>query len=161
MGDEPKDPPRKPWEYVDDLVRDQAAREIATAEARREQLRPRTSLRYTLPLVALLAALAAWLGLRPTTPPEVLTPREQDASQRLTIYLTAQAVQHYRDSTGVLPPSLGPLGLAEDGVAYEPRDSAYVLRVTATLHVLEYRSGDDLAPFAAADTILRNFQERR
>ena len=145
-------PPKKPWEYLDEVRKDAEAKAAAgMAPARRR----RSQLLWLVPLFLVLAVMAVRQRMHPRPAPAVFTPVEEEASARFGIYLAVQAVKAYRDSAGVLPRSLSAVGLDGDGVEYVAGDSAFVLRTRLGARTISYRSGDDLAPYAGAYTTLR------
>ncbi len=145
-------PPKKPWEFVDEVRRDADAM-VADAA------RPRAPLRTRLPWLSLLLVVLVVLNVlewrRPRVAPQAFTSAEEEASARFGIYLAQQAVIHYRDSAGRLPPSLAAAGLEGGDIAYHAADSIFTLEARVGPNVYAYRFGQDLTPFSGAYTTLR------
>ncbi|MGH7569866.1 MAG: hypothetical protein ACREL9_13025, partial [Gemmatimonadales bacterium] len=126
----------------------------AKQEARRPRERSRAwVIVLGLPLVL---GLTGWNLLRVRERPVVFTATQVDAGVRFKIYLAVQAVETYRQSLGRLPPDLGAVGMDGDGLTYRRTDSTYTIAAeagagsdgAAGTPLYEYRSGDDLTPFA-------------
>lgn len=139
-------------QIVADIVREKAE---AAAEQRRAAAPPRRRSRGLLlgVLAALFFGLSGWNLLRSETP-EPFTPEQQEASLRVHVFLTTQALEAYRDSAGVYPPTLAAIDMDAPGLAYVPSESSYALVAAAGPVRLTYRRGDDLARFAAAVGVL-------
>lgn len=105
-------------------------------------------------LIGFMLAVTVWNVVVNTRPPQVFTPAQVEASTRFRIYLLAQDIEAYRDSTGRLPVGLDVLGQGQDGVTYVTEGSAYYLTAFVGTERIRYRSGDDLAPFASAYELL-------
>ncbi|MGH7547324.1 MAG: hypothetical protein ACREMM_04015 [Gemmatimonadales bacterium] len=137
-------------EILIDLVKQRVEE---TRDARAAALaRPRRARQplYLLGLVGLFLGLTGWNVVRATDPPAVYSPQEWEASLRFRIYLAAQAVEAYRESTGALPTTLAALGIDDEGFSLVPGDSTYTIVAQHAPQRLSYRRGDDLAPFASA-----------
>jgi hypothetical protein len=80
----------------------------------------------------------------------VFTPAELDAGSRFKIFLAAQALEAYRDSTGTWPESLEIVGFANEGLTYEVEDTTYIIQTTVAGAPVVYRSGDNLDFFRDA-----------
>jgi hypothetical protein len=118
----------------------------------RGQKRPR----YRM-LGSLVGILVIVLGLnvvRALTAPDPFTPSEEHASAMLTVYLVAQGVEAFRDSTGFLPASLESLDLDEEGLEYTVRGQSYTLGYALDGVSASYRAGEGFAPFVSAIEVL-------
>jgi hypothetical protein len=144
----------------DELERKQAVadimkREKEAVQAASERRHPR--IRSLLPLLLSLApvflGLTIWNILRASGEP-VIAPQDLEASVRFSIYLTAQELNAYQDSSGSLPPSLTVVGMEDDGIVYARGEAGYVLSARVGERVLQYRQGDSWASFAAAYDLL-------
>lgn len=114
--------------------------------ARRQRMR-RTLVFGLLPAFLLLLG---WNLTRGSTPPQVFTPAELDAGSRFKIFLAAQALKAYRDSTGSWPGSLDAVGFGNEGLTYEIVDTGYVIQTTVGGAPVFYRSGENLDFFRDA-----------
>ena len=101
-------------------------------------------------LTPVLLALTAWNAYTMMRTPDAFTPPVEAEAARFTIYLIAQSVEEYRDSAGVLPPSLEYLDLDEDGIEYARLDDSYTLTATIGDNRIVYRAGEDLQQFWVA-----------
>jgi hypothetical protein len=95
-------------------------------------------------LGALFLGLSAWSLVRGDPNPEPFTPEQQDASLRLQVYLAVQALEAYRDSAGVYPPTLAAVDAEDAALVYLPSDSSYTIVAAAGPVHLTYHQGDDL-----------------
>ena len=131
-----------------------------------EDLRERRELRRAAPrkrryrvMVMLFVVLAVLVGanlIRALNAPVPFTRAEEEAAARFTIFLVVQGIAAFRDSLGVLPRDLATAELDESGLSYVASgDSAYTLSYQDGDLSLTYRSGESLAPFAAAYDALR------
>jgi hypothetical protein len=129
--------------------------ELEAAEANRPAVPKKRS---RLPLLAVLCAvfvgLTAWNVVRLLRDPPVFAPALEEEATRFTIYLVAQAVEEYRDSTATLPASLELIRMDEDGIVYAPANSTYTLWATIGGTRVEYRAGEDLTRFRDAYAVL-------
>jgi hypothetical protein len=123
-----------------EILRQKAAEDLRRAAPRRR--RSRAVLLGVLG--ALFLGLSAWNLVRGDPHPEPFTPEQQDASLRLQVYLAAQALELYRDSTGVYPPTLSVVDADQAGLVYLPSDSSYTIVAAAGPVQLTYQQGDDL-----------------
>jgi len=152
----PKDPNQTPRQLASELVqsiikdkadeRERGQARVQDQGARRERLRRI----LVFGLLPAFLVLLGWNLTRGAKPPEVFTPAEIDAGSRFKIYLAAQALRVYRDSTGVWPPSLDVVGFGNEGLTYQVVDTAYVIQTTIGGAPFSYRSGDDLTFFRDA-----------
>jgi hypothetical protein len=136
-------------DYVADILKQDAA---AAAERASVRVRPPRKQfgRWLIVLAPVFVALTAWNVIRLTRSPELVTPTEEAAAIRFSIYLVAQEIEGYRREHGVLPPSLEEINADIEGVTYSPADTGYVLSGTAAGETITYRSGADLTPFWSA-----------
>jgi hypothetical protein len=95
-------------------------------------------------LGALFLGLSAWNLVRRDPNPEPFTPEQQDASLRLQVYLAVQALEVYRDSAGVYPPTLATVDADQASLIYLPSGSSYTIVAAAGPVHLTYHEGDDL-----------------
>jgi len=113
----------------------------------RTERRPRK--RFVIALAILLVGLtAANVRAARTTGPQ--NPAEEAVAARGLIYLIVQGLDDYRDSTGILPPSLEAVGLDEQGIEYRASDTAYILTANVTGGALVYQAGQDHGAYRAA-----------
>ena len=101
-------------------------------------------------LLPVLVGLTAWNVMRMTGDTEVFSPSLEEASAKFTIYLIAQAVEEYRDSTSVLPDNLEMIEMDEENVIYVPLGSTYTLTASVGNTQLVFQQGEDLAWFGEA-----------
>jgi hypothetical protein len=105
--------------------------------------------RFVIALAIVLAGLtAANLRAARTTGPH--NPAEEAVAARGLMYLSVHGIERYRDSTGVLPPSLEAVGLDERGIEYRARDTAYILTAHVAGGAIVYQYGQDLGAYRAA-----------
>jgi hypothetical protein len=113
--------------------------------------------RLWIPLTALFffgfalysyAARPEWIwGPQPDPNAELAT---HDPDMRVAIFLLAQKILAYRDSTGAVPTSLAQIGEKVDGVGYVPlTDTSFSLRYEAEHPIIYYSTG-------SANEFLRN-----
>jgi hypothetical protein len=80
----------------------------------------------------------------------------EEASRRFSIYLIAEGIQAFRDSTGTLPATLEDIGLDEEGIAYRTNGQTYrIISLEGTKSII-YVEGDDPNHFATAFTVLES-----
>lgn len=115
-----------------------------------------TSRRVLAVCLVVLAALTTWNVINFSRVPKVVSQVFEEESARFHIYLVAQAIDDYRDSTRMLPASLDAIGADEDEISYEPMDSTYVLTAAVGPTRLTYRAGEDLSRYRDAYTKLLN-----
>ena len=139
-------------EYVAEIMR-------RHSEDARQPTRPPRRRRGPRPAIVagLAAAFLALVGVNVYLAghePEVVSPAQEEASARLTVYLVAQSIQAYRNSARTLPHSLVALGVDGPGITYAPTDTAYTLTVEIGATRLTYRSGESLESYRAAAAML-------
>ena len=78
------------------------------------------------------------------------TPSEEEADAYFSIFLAAEAVNAFRDSTGNLPTALAPLGADEEGFDYWTDGDLYSLTFDLGDYAVAYQSGEALLPYATA-----------
>lgn len=105
--------------------------------------------RFVLALAILLAGLTA-ANLRAARTIGPHNPAEEAVAARGLMYLIVHGIERYRDSTGVLPPSLEAVGLDERGIEYRARDTAYMITADVAGGAIVYQYGQDLAAYRAA-----------
>ncbi len=106
--------------------------------------------------LAILVPLTIWNVIQLTRVPVSISNIIEEESTRFSIYLAAQAIEEYRDSTGALPPSLEMLGAEEEEIIYEPADTTYVLSASVGKLNLVYHMGDDLTSYREAYDIMQS-----
>jgi len=137
-------------DYVAEIMRQRAANAPKPGGPRRAGPRP-----ALLALLAvLLLSLIAWNLTAGRRQPVVVSPDQEEASAQLTVYLVAQAIETYRDTTRTLPRNLEDLGVDGVGITYTPGGSTYTLTVEIGGTQLTYRSGESLEPYRAAAEVL-------
>ncbi|NNG17776.1 MAG: hypothetical protein HKM89_14980 [Gemmatimonadales bacterium] len=105
--------------------------------------------RFVIALAILLAGLTA-ANLRAARATGPHNPAEEAVAARGLIYLIVHGVEEYRDSTGLLPPSLEAVGLDEQGIEYRAKDTSYMLTANLTGGAIVYQNGQDLGAYRAA-----------
>jgi hypothetical protein len=115
---------------------------------------------YFVGALPLLLGLTAWNVLRAANQPPVFNADERESVIRLQMYIAAQGIEAYRDSTGRWPRDLRAVGMDDAGLVYEVRDGSFAISDTSTTVPLTYRRGDPLAPFAAGYAELKHSSER-
>jgi hypothetical protein len=80
----------------------------------------------------------------------VFTRAEEDAGVRLKIYLAAQAVRAYRDSTRRWPITLGEVGFEQEGLRYRRIDNTFEISDTNSVIPFTYRGDEDPDFFRSA-----------
>jgi hypothetical protein len=76
------------------------------------------------------------------------------ASSRFDIYIIAQGLQEYRDSTGAFPATLEEADLDEEGIEYVTSGASYRLIAVEDSTSLVYTEGADLSRIEAAFKVL-------
>ena len=139
-------------ELVHSIMKDKVEeRERARGKAQDEGTRQQRMRRILVfGLLPAFLVLLGWNLTRGGEPPQVFTPAELDAGSRFKIFLAAQALKAYRDSTGTWPASLDVVGFANEGLTYEVVDTTYVIQATVGGAPVVYRSGDNLDFFRDA-----------
>jgi mRNA-degrading endonuclease toxin of MazEF toxin-antitoxin module len=141
---------REAKEYVAEIMRQRAVNAPKPGGPRRAGPRPA----LLAVLAVLLVSLIAWNLTAGRRQPVVVSPDKVEASARLTVYLVAQAIETYRDTTRTLPRNLEDLGVDGVGITYTPDRSTYTLAVEIGGTQLTYRSGESLEPYRAAAEVL-------
>jgi hypothetical protein len=147
-------PPAESREYLEEIMKQEV--EDSRQRQRIRRMRGRKNPRYKA-LGILLLVLVILIGLnvvRVLTAPDPFTPAQEAASAGLTVYLVAQGLEAYRDSTGFLPTDLESLDLDEEGLRYTVQDPGYVLQYQEEGLTVSYRSGESLTPLIAAYDVL-------
>lgn len=143
------------------MERAQALVDVMKEEAEKAQARrsrhPRGPLALRRYLVLALVALATlyvfyaspdWVDGETDAP--VVTPSQEMAGVRLSLYLQAHKIEVFRARTGRLPQALEEAGTVEPGVVYvRPGDGSYLLEGTEGTAFLTYISGEPLEYFVA------------
>lgn len=123
----------------------------AQAAERPEPTKKRRS--WITALVVLLPTfigLTAWNVMQMTGDTEVFSPSLEEASAKFTIYLIAQAVEEYRDSTSVLPDNLEMIDMDEENVIYVRLGSTYTLTASVGDSQIVFQQGEDLEWYGEA-----------
>ncbi len=141
---------REAKEYVAEIMRQHAANAPKPGGPRRAGPRPA----LLAVLAVLLVSLIAWNLSAGRRQPVVVSPEKVEASAQLTIYIVAQAIETYRDTTRTMPRNLEDLGVDGVGITYTPARSTYTLTVEIDGTQLTYRSGESLEPYRAAAEVL-------
>jgi hypothetical protein len=152
-------PPPESREYLEDIMKQEVedSEERRRIRAQRGQKQPRYKM-----LSAILGILVVVLGLnvaRALTAPDPFTESEEHASAMLTVYLVAQGVEAFRDSTGFLPADLESLDLDEEGLEYTVQGQSYSLQYALDGVSASYRAGESFAPFASAIDVLEGVEQ--
>lgn len=145
--------------------REQYVSEIMEIDAKAtEGPEPTKKKRSWMPALVILfpvfVALTVWNVIRIAKDPVVFPPALEEASARFTIYLIAQAVEEYRDSTASLPPDLASIDMDEEEIDYAVLDSTYTLTATVGRTMIVYRQGEDLTWYEDAFHELAEAAER-
>jgi hypothetical protein len=145
--------------------RDQYVSEIMEIDAQAAEVPdlPKKKRSWVPVLVVLLpvfVALTVWNVVRLSREPAAFPPALEEASARFTIYLIAQAVEDYRDSTAALPPDLATIDMDEEEIDYAVLDSTYTLTTTVGRTVIVYEQGEDLTSYGDAFQELAEAAER-
>ncbi len=78
----------------------------------------------------------------------------EEASRRFSVYLIAEGIQAYRDSTGALPATLGKIGLDEEGIAYRTDGSTYRLVTLEGPYSIVFVDGENTDQLKSAFAVL-------
>jgi myo-inositol-hexaphosphate 3-phosphohydrolase len=78
----------------------------------------------------------------------------EKASVRFSIYLIAEGLQAYRDSTGTLPATLREADLDEEGIEYVTNGSTYRLVALDGSNSIVYVEGDSPKRYGTAFNVL-------
>lgn len=154
----PKEPTQTRRELASELVHSIMKDKVEERERQRgqgqaqDQVARRERMRRILVfgLLPAFLVLLGWNLTRGGTPLQVFTPAELDAGSRFKIFLAAQALKAYRDSTGEWPASLDAVGFGGEGLTYALADTTYTIQTTIGGAPVVYRSGDDLQFFRDA-----------
>lgn len=102
-------------------------------------------------LVGLLAAvcIAAWIAPYPAaTAPAPVDPKVERASSRMTLFLAAQSVTHFRAVRGRLPTSLAEAGVESALIVFNPGlDGSFTLSTHVRGQSVSYDSSVPLQSF--------------
>jgi hypothetical protein len=145
--------------------RDQYVSEIMEIDAKAAEVpEPLKKKRSWVPVLVVLlpvfVALTVWNVVRLSREPAAFPPALEEASARFTIYLIAQAVEDYRDSTAALPPDLATIDMDEEEIDYVALDSTYMLTTTVGRTMIVYKEGEDLKWYEDAFQDLAEAAER-
>ena len=102
-------------------------------------------------LLPVLVGLTTWNVLTMTRATRSPAPPIESEAARLTLYVVAQAVDEYRDSSGVLPTTLSHVGFGDEGIEYARLDGSYTLTANIGANRIVYRAGEDLAEYWVAN----------
>ena len=131
-------------------VMEKAAEDAARAPDRKRLTKNNKAWYVLVVLLTLLIGLTIWNIVRASSDVDLFSQAENLNGARLTVILTAQAVENYRDSTGTYPANLEMIGMDDDGLEYATDAGSYSLRLVLPTDTVTYRPGEDIAPFAAA-----------
>ena len=84
------------------------------------------------------------------------SPAQRAATALVGIHVAAQAVNGYRDSTGVWPLSLEFVSAGGFGVAYSVTGTGYVLVAPSDTGLVTYRSDEELPDLMAVMRMIRS-----
>ena len=115
---------------------------------------------YFLGALPLLLGLTAWNVVRASSQPPVFNAAERESVIRLQMYIAAQGVEAYHDSTGRWPADLRAVGMGDAGLVYELHEGSYAITDTSMSVPLTFRRGDPMAPFAAGYAELKHGTQR-
>lgn len=98
--------------------------------------------KHLLTAALALVCVAAWVAPYPTSAAtKPVDPKVERASARVSLFLTAQGVVHFRATQGRLPRTLTEAGIDGSAVRYYPgRDGSFVLQTSVRDHTLTYDS---------------------
>jgi hypothetical protein len=139
---------------------DEARRTQEAAQQAVVRRRQRSRAWYFLFALPLLIGLTTWNLVRATRRPAVFSPSERESAVRFQMYLAAQALQAYHDSTGRWPADLRAIGMEDAHFVYERRDGDFTITDTTSTVPLVFRHGDPLAPYAAGYVELKHASGR-
>lgn len=105
-------------------------------------------------LCALVLALAALYAISENRKSPTTASAMKEASARFSIYLVAEGLQAYKDSTGTFPATLEQAGLDEEGIQYVTDGSSYRLIAVQGSTSLVYVEGTRLDRYEAAFKVL-------
>lgn len=146
-------------EYEQTLKSVKEQHEVAHEESgHRRKLRREAILGVAL-VVAVYVALytPAWIKPEPVPPP---TPAEREAGDRFAIYLQAQRIEHFRNTTGRLPSTMEEAGEPMPGIRYELlSDGGYALTSDRDQGI-RYTSRDSLGAFLGGSLTLLGGDQR-
>lgn len=78
----------------------------------------------------------------------------EEASRRFSIYLIAEGIHAYRDSTSTLPATLEEIGLDEAGIAYKTNGATYRLITLDGTYSTVFVEGDNTDQLKKAYAVL-------
>jgi hypothetical protein len=134
-------PIERPDQKVNSLVAEFLEEKKRAADAEKPKRRGPLNKHVVTALLALVC-VAAWIAPYPTgesTKP--VDPKVERASARVSLFLTAQSVVHFRVNQGRLPRTLSEAGVSGSSVRYYPgRDGSFVLQASVRDHTLTYDS---------------------
>lgn len=153
-GTEDKHPPPESRAYLEDIMK-QEVEDLQERRRIRAKHGEKGPLRKTLAVLLVILVILIGLNIaRMAMAPDPFTSAQEQASAALTVYLVAQGIEAYRDSTGSLPVDLESLDLDEEGLTYSVQDAGYVLQYDEDGVVVSYRSGESYAPLIASYEML-------
>lgn len=150
-------------QLVADIIHHKVEEKKRGEEAKRiglKRRRRRNRAWYFLGALPLLLTLTVWNVVRHARKPEVFNAAERESIIRLQMYIAAEGVEAYRDSTGRWPADLRAVGMEDAGLVYEAQGNSFAVTDTSMRVPLTYRRGDPLAPFAAGYAELKHSAER-
>ena len=161
MGSPPPEPRQSPAsesrklvaEYEQTLKSVKEKHEVADVESgRRRKLRRMTILSAGLAIAVYLALNPpTWLQPQPVPPP---TPEVRAASDRFAIYLQAQRIESFRNSTGRLPSTLAEAGEPMPGIRYDLQSDGTFALTSERDQAIRYSSRDSLGTFLGGSMTL-------
>lgn len=137
-------------DLVGEIVRQKKERQQAAKEAEQNRRSQRTLLPVLWLLMVIAVGLTAWnLTRGGGAQLQPVSPAQRAATGLVGIHVAAQAVNAYRDSTGVLPLSLEFVGVGGFGVTYGVTGTGYLLTVASDTGLVRYRSDQELPDLTA------------
>ena len=144
-------------DLVGEIVRQKKEKQRAAAEAAQKGRSQRTLLPVLAVLMVVAVGLTVWTLTRGGgAQPLLVSPAQRAATGLVGIHVAAQAVNAYRDSTGVWPLSVDFVGAGGFGVAYSVAGTGYVLVATSDTGLVTYRSDEELPDLTAVMGMIRS-----
>lgn len=148
-------------DLVGEILRQKKEKQRAAAEAKQKGPSQRTLLPVLTVLMVIAVGLTAWnltraAGVGAVARPLPASPAQRAATALVGIHVAAQAVNGYRDSTGVWPLSLEFVSAGGFGVAYSVTGTGYVLVAPSDTGLVTYRSDEELPDLMAVMRMIRS-----
>ena len=138
-------------DLVGEIVKQRKEKQQAAREAEQDRRSQRTLLPVLWVLMVIAVGLTVWNLTRGGGGAQLqpVSPAQRAATGLVGIYIAAQAVNAYRDSTGVLPLSVEFVGAGGFGVAYGVTGTGYLLTAASDTGLVTYRSDEELPDLTA------------